>query len=526
MAEHSDRYVQRERPLRRGKPLQRVLLFAAQIVLQFVLVPAVMPAATPSPEDKNAKLIRLLTDSLPAAPPEIEAHCLLRIADSGKASAVSAKALVETAFSLAGYAARPVQAYAAVPAALWMGDNEAGVKSSAGKQRVDALSLRCRAVHSMLRLSVPRAREMFDQIRLEVPAASCADALRPYPDIYYRTMLEVFTLAFGAREQEQGTDVEWFSAHTHINRAVQIAPVARALLKFRMDAERLGPLSGTLAAEIVDMRPDDRSFTATVSEAGPAVQEVGSALKGLGLSVHPLAAAWAGYLKRGLTAPRCQESVAGDGLQATKESVEAFNLTEAVWDPTLTKINFEELTSKVVLKERAEVRRYWVAPENEKMVNDYRALRFGTPEQRAVYASIKRPDNLLPFLPVEERRTNEWLAQALRHLRQLERWKEGLNETGLAQFAMVTDMYSGMLDLIPTDDPLFGVVLDSYIGLLGNSALKRDNPAVWLLRTSALIDRGFDGAQAPDFALIRAAIRKQGDTTLVALVGVRELTGR
>lgn len=302
--------------------------------------------------------------------------------------------------------------------------------------------------------------------------------------------------------------------------------MAKALLQFRTDGARLGSLSGNLAAGIAALRPDDRSFTATLAEAGTAVHNLGSALRGLGLSIHPLLDAWAGYLKRGLTAPRCQESVAGDGLKSAKVSVETFNAIEAPGEAPLTKIDFEEMRPKVILAERAEVRRYWASPGSEKIINDYSVLRFESPDQQAAYASTERADNLKPFLPLEERRTPDWIARARRFLGELEEWKEGVGETGVMHFAMITEMYSALLDVVPSDDPLFRMVLDSYIQLLPESALKRDNPAVWLLRTGELIDKGFAGAEASDLALIRTAIRQRGDSTMGALIDVKELLGR
>lgn len=132
------------------------------IILQLALLLLAQSADAPSPADHNAKLIQFLTDSLATAPPEIEAHCLLRIAGSGKASAASAKNLVESAFLLAGSAVQSVPGVSAVSAARWLGESDAAIISSAGVQQVDALSLKCRAVKSMLQLSAPRAREMFD----------------------------------------------------------------------------------------------------------------------------------------------------------------------------------------------------------------------------------------------------------------------------------------------------------------------------------------------------------------------------
>ncbi|MGI8745049.1 MAG: hypothetical protein ACR2NN_21250 [Bryobacteraceae bacterium] len=512
---------QRERPSCRRKALKLV-----PIILNLVLPLLVLSAADPSAADKNAKLIRSLTDSLAAAPPEIEADCFLRIADSGKASAAVAKDLVERAFWLASSAAQSVPRVTAVSAARWLGDSDPAIISSAGRQQVDALTLRCRAVDSMLRLSVPQAREMFDQIRIEVPATNCADALRPNVDAYYKTMFEVFKRAFDAGEREKGVDVEWFSAHARVKSAVEIAPIIKAILEFRTDETRLVPLSGRLASDIGNVRPDDRSFTATLSEAGTAVQELGNALRGLKASLHPLMDAWAGYLKRGLTAPRCPESMVEDGLKLAKDSVEAYNAAGTAGDTPLSKIDLNEMSPKEVLAAHAEVQRYWASAENQKMKDDYRVLRFGNADQQAAYASTKRADHLLPFLPLEERRSPEWIAHARDYLRELENWTQGLGETGLMHFAMITEMYSEVLEIIPSDSPLFRAVLDSYIQLLRNSRLKADNPAVWLLRLGALINRGFSGAQESDLASIRALIKQRGESTMGALVDLRELTGR
>jgi hypothetical protein len=127
-----------------------------------------LAAAQTDDADRRAKLpreIRELIDQIAAAPPELAADILLRLVEAGKIPDKKIKAeVLEQAFVLAGSARFPTRMIGATVEGHDT-DSDVGVRWVALLKGLDALSLRCRVIRTMLDIDRKRALELSNLCR-------------------------------------------------------------------------------------------------------------------------------------------------------------------------------------------------------------------------------------------------------------------------------------------------------------------------------------------------------------------------
>src|ERR1700722_15665123 len=115
-----------------------------------LLAPLLLLVSLAPGETKLPREIQDLVDQSAAAPPELAADILLRLVEAGKIPDKKIKAeLLEQAFVLAGSARFPMRM---IGATVESGDTDSdtGVRWGALLKGLDALSLRCRVIRTML----------------------------------------------------------------------------------------------------------------------------------------------------------------------------------------------------------------------------------------------------------------------------------------------------------------------------------------------------------------------------------------
>jgi hypothetical protein len=225
------------------------------------LAPAQMTDA-----DRRAKLpreIRDLIDQSAAAPPELAADILLRLVETGKIPDKKIKAeVLEQAFVLAGSARFPMRL---IGATVESGDTDSdtGVRWGALLKGLDALSLRCRVIRTMVDVDRKRALELFQSLPpLRIPARACSEAMVERVDGYYETLALLVNRAFGEAEKREGKHLELAEAQIHSMTApAQLEPVAKMILDLKLDGKRLSPMLSAYSITLHDMSADDRAFS-------------------------------------------------------------------------------------------------------------------------------------------------------------------------------------------------------------------------------------------------------------------------
>jgi hypothetical protein len=479
------------------------------------LAPALLAGTAERPKE-----IRALVDAAPVAPPELAADILIRIVESGRVSDPAWKLeLLDQAFHMAGAAKYPVALSAAVARALNT-DSDPGVRSRALHAKLDALSLRCRAVSGTLALDRKKAVALFREIPImRFPAHTCEDAIEESPGIFFETLGQVFAQAFTPQERAKGKHVDFAEEYLGaLTSPTQLEPAIRVIADQKLAPDELARLTGALVASIQQLNSDDRTFTAATN-SGP-INEVltfADRCRQSGCSPHSLVASFRAYLVRHFQAARCAESLKPD---PGGRLAETFNqtLVPLVGQGAVAPITADEM-KPVSVGEAAKVYEFWSKPAARKVMADYKLLRFGTEEQQAVNSAKRRSDSLTPFLTVEQRSTPEWQAAAQEFLSRLEQWKQDNDEPAESYFHEVCFMYAGLLDIAPSGS-LREHVLHSYIDFLKNSEVEHGSPPEWHLEVSRLMNGATD-ATSGEISRVKNEMRARGDPVMILLVDVQ-----
>jgi hypothetical protein len=345
---------------------------------------------------ERPKQIRALVDAAPVAPPELAADILIRIVESGRVGDPAWKLeLLDRAFHMAGAAKYPVALSAAVGRALNT-DSGPGVRAAALDAKLDALSLRCRAVSGTLLVNRNKALALFREIPIaRFPAHTCEDAMKESPGIFFETLGQVFEQAFTPQERAKGKHLDFAEEYLGgLTSPMQLEPAIRMIAAQKLTADELRRMAGALVASIQQLSSDDRTFTAATNPGFTGeLWRFANRCRLSDCSPHALVASFRAYLVRHFQAARCAESPKAD---SDGRLVETFNrmLVPLVGEGAVAPITADE-TKPVSVGEGAKVYEFWSRPAARKLMADYKQLRFGTEEQQALNkaASINKGIN-------------------------------------------------------------------------------------------------------------------------------------
>jgi hypothetical protein len=464
----------------------------------------------PSPE------IQALIDGAQAAPSELGADILLRVVDLGVVpSSEQRLEIIEQAFQIAGQAKFPYPLTAAVSAALHT-DSSAGIRWTA-TEGLSTLALRSRAVRAAMAFEKAAALELFWQISLgPFLALTCDDALAPSFTVYYETLREVATNAFGPEDRKEGRHLELIEAAVRsIATARQLEPAARLLAAFPLPSDRRQEFANAYAIALGQIHADPRTFGALTFGFGQSVVYLASKLRGEGHSMVPLVGAFGAYLTRHLQGPQCAETAdpekGGSRMRQAVESLFNKALLEQSGATEIEPLDFDKLKPKSVAG-RAKFSDYWQEGRSREIMAQYKALRFGTKEQQEEYNKReRRKDGMAHFLPDELRRTPEWETQARQFLNELDRWSRNHEEPEDDLFHQMCLQFAALLNIIPPG-PLHDSVLQSYISFLKTSPMQHESPPEWLVHVKRLFRITDAGPEQLEH--LRAEVRRSGSLAM------------
>jgi hypothetical protein len=491
------------------------------------------PSGPATDADRRAKLpreIRDLIDQSAAAPPELAADILLRLVEAGKIPDKKIKAeVLEQAFVLAGSARFLMRLFGAT-AEGHNTDSDVGERSMALHNGLDALSLQCRVIRTMLEIDPKRALELFQSMGPpRIPTRSCSEAMVDRADGFYETLALLVNRGFDNAEKREGKHLELAETHIHsMTSPAQLEPAAKMILDLKLDAKRLAPVLSAYSITLHDMSADDRAFSSsTYPEFVEALGRLARDSETKGVSSFGLVDAFRAYYVRHMRGARCEESVDPKGmgflLQLTAESFNSDLRTIA--DPEgkqIRPIQADELQPAKV-EGRATVYDFWSKPETQKLLADLKQLRFGTPEQRAANNEKGlRQDGRLQFLTVEQRSTLSWQIEAREYLNEVESWNKDHDETEENYFHEVCYIYKPLLELVPAGE-LWDNVLESYINFLKQSAVEKESPPEWYMEVRGLLE--LEDAEPAVREKVWAAVKAKGDLVMSMYVDLDRLAG-
>jgi len=214
-----------------------------------VLLAGLLPAEAP----KLPEPYRSLVDLAQAAPPEVAADALLRVAESGKIKDRDSLAdLVEQAFRLAAAAKFPVR-MRGLPGTTT--DTRSGFLSRAYDLKLDAVSLQSRAVRDMLAVDKPRAVALFREIPpLALAPSTCEDALVFEVSDFYRTLLGIANAAFDEKQRAKEEHVTFVLDYLgQVTSATQLQPLSGAIQNMTLTPEQREILTNRLDGMVARM---------------------------------------------------------------------------------------------------------------------------------------------------------------------------------------------------------------------------------------------------------------------------------
>jgi len=395
------------------------------------------PARTARPTARPPELESFVAE-MNAAPPDVAADALIRLAGSERvADPAWKKELAERAFILAGDAPAPVRRRNASRVTLNV-DTSAGYLTYAYDLGLDTLSLRARAVRSMLALDPQRGLELFGQITLKLEPLKCADAMVYDVSDFYALLAEVARTSFTGELAHQGARSRFMLPYVEaVNSPAQVGPAAKAILSAQLTGDERAALSNALAHSLGSMMAtDDRSFTSAVEEGG-TTEDVAALARELGRRQDSggagLVDAYRKFFRAGMTAERCAEDVPRG---KTPRYLAAAN--DALFKES--PLRLEELAPRGV-GGSANLSVYWQKPDSEQLMNDYKDLRFAPDAEEHV------KDGKLPTR--DNAGTPEWDAQLRKFLSDLEGWRGPDEVSQLDYFNQQQSLYYALLKITP-----------------------------------------------------------------------------
>jgi len=445
--------------------------------LAVILLPMLCAAA-----DAPAGIDALL-DAARAAPAEFAADALIRIGALDRVEKARRIELLDEAFRRASGAQQPYKRHATFV--------RAGTPSSflnrAYGQDLDAMSLRLRAIETLLPLDVQKAREMFLQMPPpKIPSLKCDDFLVYDVGRFYDTLGNIAGKSFTAEEVQAGGPFRLLLRYAGgMTSPVEIAPAAQMLAAANVkDADFLA-LASSYALALSKISGDDRSFAYSIT-AGKQILGLVEEMKRRKLSPLPLLEAYRVYLVINLSAARC----ADDSAMMGNDSAFNFVTGQAIDQDAQDAVAFFNKSLRMaplqtIQEEEATPSRVEGVATGLRMCED--AQCHGIAEQ---FRGLVLGEDGSPY-PPEQKLTPAWRGKVRDVLSAMAQWKEsapGEHPTAAEHFRVKSTAYSELLGLV-FNGPDRELVLRAQLDYLKQNRYQQENRVEWFLPVNGLIGR-------------------------------------
>jgi hypothetical protein len=456
------------------------------------------PASAAATGDLDA-----LISAANAAPAEFSADALIRLAALDQIGKDRRIELLEQAFQKASGAQQPFKRHAVTMRT----DGSAGYWNRVYSQDLDGLSLRLRAVESMLALDQGRARELFLRIPVpETPRLTCEEFQVYDVGRFYDVLGKLVQQTFTEKEIEAGEPFQILRRYSGaLTSPVQAAPLAHLLAAAKASDADFRTLVDSFAGALKKVTGDDRSFAYSAT-LGKEILAMADECRRRHVSPLPLIESYRLYLVINLTGARCADD---DLMNAGKASFGVFS-TQGAEDPNADFVSF--YNDKLQVAPLLRIEEVEATPARLEGVAS--GLRSCQDEQcRSIATQIR--ELLLspagtPYMPAE-REKPEWQASLRAVLSALSDWKPGNATPPAEYFREKCAAYGDLMTLALTGanrDPVLHAILDFVNGNQFQTASRME----WFLPVNTLIGRvGLDPLGLGKFA---AELRKASDPVI------------
>lgn len=449
--------------------------------------------AAKSQQQVSADVESLILDAQ-TAPAEFSADVLIRIAESGRIKDRAQKRkLLEDAFRRASEAQHPVQRrYAGREV-----DTRQGYLAYAFDLKLDALSLRSRAVKAMLPVDARRARELFSELpKLKLQPLDCGDVLVYDVSLFYETLIEVAAKAFTPEERRQSEHFRFVLPYIEgISSPAEIGPAAKAAVAIKPTPPQLAMLAQAFGRALKQIPGDDRSLTYWLTRGtgiGGDFRKLVEACDQHGVLTRELVGEFRSYLVRSLRDGRCSDNIPQSLPPTLPSYIDGLNKVLG-FAPSISIDEIEPVKINAAVRPAS----YWRSSEARNLLVKARKLRFG---------SGSKP------LSAEEKNEQGWQVALTDFLNDLEAWDAGQAESEVDYFHQKSVMYRASLELAP-EGSARDQILRKFAGFLGDSYLSVDSRIEWLLHAKFLLGQLKSG-QGAEPAKILEALSDLGDRNL------------
>lgn len=405
--------------------------------------------------------VQALADAARALPAEYTADALLRLAASGAVSDPRWKReLLEEAFAAAPNARNTYKLrFAGEPAA----DTREWILGQAFDIEVDTLSLQCRAVRGMFALDRRRAREMFARIPpLALPPPDCGSPLAPDLKLFYQTL-----------EIVAGGDAEIVAARIRlISSPAELAPAAALIRSVKVSTDNRRALVTAYAERLAAVARNSGSlgFAARDSELASQPVVLAEAARREGIAVDALMRAYRDFLVAYLGSARCGERIDSLSSSWLEQFNERLRLPGYLVTTELPAISPDDIRPASVEPLAAKRELLYTSPKAKELEALLQRLRTGGGEA---------------LLPVEQRTTPDWQAEADRFVGSLEGWTPAGGEAAV-HFHEKAGFYIELLEMAPAGS-IASRIARSCVALFSDNPLEKTHPIEYLFELQRVL---------------------------------------
>jgi hypothetical protein len=494
----------------------------------FLLLSLSLFSSATNPPRESIEVENILAASM-AAPPELAADIRLQLVEKGliKAKEHQAQALQE-AFDLANNATFKLSLFSTGAGGSRSTDSDAGMLQYASEIRADTLSLKLRAVREFLRLDPKVSLRLFDSIPgPQIPSLSCSDAMGYSLSLFYSVLGELFAGAFGQDDRKKGNDFDFLMAHlARPGTSFELEPAAQLLCSLKLNKLQLAQGVARFAQALTEMPNDDRSFTtATQYSLMDAIYKLAQTAQGSGLPTYGVISALGNYLRDHLHSDRCVDTTSSGSYFAVTEKaiVEQFNTRFHNLGPDSKAIPLiaPEDSQPTSQNGKAQVYLYWRKSETQRIMADYKRLRFGDPDEQSADEQPTARENMAEYLGRKQRSRNEWLDKANDFLERLNEW-DSSQEPDTAGFHEKCLIYQGLLDIVPKGN-LRHKVFTEYLEFLRDSSVERQSPPEWAHHLHYFLKGRYEEG---DQSSLTHQVAESGDSTMQCFAALLQITSQ
>jgi hypothetical protein len=458
----------------------------------WLALPALIIAASGASQETGEKRprrdpqVEALSAEAASAPAEFAADILIRAAQSSRVTEPAWKReLLEDAFFRA-YGAQQPHRWTATPVSP---DTREGAQALAADTPMNRVTLQVRVADVMRVISAERAREMFGWIDVRHEASACETPLAPSLDEYYLALATMARQSFPDTVIGRGDGLQFLDLFLWNARLPsEMASVASAMRRLHAAHDEAAYLETLLRAILDNGERDPRGFSASALDIVSKIADLDNADMALGINGAYVLSALRRYLITQLNGPWCSDST----IEAP--AIEMFNAIvrrrQAMWDgvPLITETDVRP--SRMLAGVRPFP--YWQTAETRRLHDEAIGLR-GTGRQPVSIAT---------------RRTAGWIAQAERHLVNVQQWTGTREASERDYFYQKGVLFAGLLDLTVTE-PTRTRAIRAFADFLHRSDAgnRRD---LWFLFANRL----FELMRSADSPTVLRALEDTGDQVL------------